>query len=536
MSIIDAEEFEKNRVSIEEILNDISYELDPNYIPSDFALEFVNFIKLVEGGDPENKTPLVHYYMIDKFVEPDGKDTINLCHRGLAKSTLLEYLILYLAVFEELPTLGPVPYALYVSDSIDNGVKKMRKALEFRYNNSPFLQEYIPTMKLTDIRWEFINRRGFSIVVSGYGAKTGVRGTRENNTRPVLAMLDDLISDEDARSPTVIANVEDTINKAIEYALHPKRRKVIWNGTPFNQKDPLYKAVESGAYNVNVFPVCEKFPCTREEFRGSWPERFDYDYVLQQYTKAVKLGKVDTFYQELMLRILSDEERMVLDSDIRWYKRKNLLANKAAFNFYLTTDFATSEKKSSDYSALSVWGVNYKDDWFWVDGVLKRQLMDKNIDDLFSLAQQWKPQAVGIEISGQQKGFISWIQNEMMNRNIYFTLASDTQNGEPGLRPAIGKIERFNVIHPRFKLGKIYLPIEMKSHPWIVEFLNEIRTVTPGGIKSKHDDAIDTLTMLGMMKIWKPSENALNLSEKEDGMWDIDEPRNEENRLGGYIV
>jgi hypothetical protein len=50
-------------------------------------------------------------------------------------STLKEYLILYLAVFGELPGLGKVPYALYVSDSIENGVKKMRKSLEFRHNN-----------------------------------------------------------------------------------------------------------------------------------------------------------------------------------------------------------------------------------------------------------------------------------------------------------------------------------------------------------------------------------------------------------------
>lgn len=523
--------------TVEELLNQISYEVDPDYVPSDFALEFVNFIKLVDGGESENKTPVVHYYMIDKWIESNGLDTINLCHRGLAKSTLLEYLILYLAVFEELPGFGKIPYGLYVSDSIDNGVKKMRKALEHRYDNSQFLQEYVPKIKFTDIRWEFINKRGFSLVVSGYGAKTGVRGTRENGTRPVLAMLDDLISDEDARSPTVIASVEDTVTKAIEFALHPKRRKVIWNGTPFNQKDPLYKAVESGAYNVNVFPVCEKFPCSREEFRGSWPDRFDYDYVMSAYTKALKLGKLDSFYQELMLRIMSDEEKLVQDNEIRWYRRRNILENRGRFNFYITTDFATSEKRSADFSAISVWAVNHNNDWFWVDGICRRQLMDKNIDSLFELAQKWKPQSVGVEISGQQKGFVSWIQNEMMSRNIYFNLASDSENGQPGLRPATGKIERFNVILPRFKLGKIYLPMEMKTHEWVVEFLNEIGTVTAGGIKARHDDAIDTLTMLGMMKIWKPSDDSGVMSKAENDMWTIDEPESDKiNGLNGYIV
>jgi hypothetical protein len=35
--------------------------------------------------------------------------------------------------------------------------------------------------------------------------------------------------------------------------------------------------------------------------------------------------------------------------------------------------------------------------------------MDKNVDDLFRLSQEYKPQQVGIEVSGQQGGFIQWI-------------------------------------------------------------------------------------------------------------------------------
>ena len=212
------EEFEK--LDVEHILDGVNYGDMDNYVPSEFAIEFVDFIKLVEGGNPENKTPVVHYRMIDKFIINNGMDTINMCHRGIAKSTLKEFLILYLGVYGDLPNFGKVPYALYVSDSIDNGVKKMRKSLEYRWNNSEFLQKYIPKIKFTDLRWEFINLDGKSFVVSGFGAKTGVRGTRENGSRPVLALLDDLISDEDARSPTVIASVEDTVTKAIDYALH----------------------------------------------------------------------------------------------------------------------------------------------------------------------------------------------------------------------------------------------------------------------------------------------------------------------------
>ena len=524
---------------VESYLNSVDYSTDTDYIPSDFALEFVNFIKLVNGGESENKTPLVHYRMLDNFVSQDERDTINMCHRGIAKSTLKEYLILYLAVFGALPGFGKVSYALYVSDSIDNGVKRMRKALEFRWENSSFLKTYIPEIRFTDIRWEFVNATKESLVVSGHGAKTGVRGTRENGSRPVLALLDDLISDSDARSATVIADVEDTVYKAIDYALHPKKRKIIWSGTPFNAKDPLYKAVESGAWAVNVYPVCETFPCTREEFKGSWEDRFDYDYVRRQYDKAVLSGKVETFNQELMLRIMSEEDRMIQDGDIGWYKIDNVLKNKHRFNFYITTDFATSEKQKSDYSFISVWAYNNVGDWLWVDGICKRQLMDKNIDDLFRLSQLYKPQSVGIEVTGQQGGFIPWIMNEMMTRNCYFALASEGNDSKPGIRPNTNKLVRFNIVVPWFKARKILFPIERKKEAPLMEMLDELSLASVSGFRSKHDDAIDTVSMLASLTPWKPSEEAelsKAVSDSDGGLWELAIADAPGERWASYIV
>ena len=493
-----------------EFLNETDYTTPPGYVPTEFALEFVSFIKLVNGErGEENVTPVTHYRMMDTLMEREGQNVINLCHRGLAKTTVFgEYLFLYLAVYGELPGFGPVPYALYVSDSIENGIKKMRLRLERRVENSSFLREYLDTdaTKFTDIRWYFKNKAGNEFVVTGHGAKTGVRGTVELNTRPHLAILDDMISDEDARSDTVIKSVEDTVYKAIDYALHPTHNLIVWSGTPFNARDPLYKAVESGAWKVNVFPVCERFPCSRKDFRGSWEDRFTYEYVMKQYNRAVKLGKIDTFNQELMLRIMSEEDRLVADHEIQWYKQDIILRNRSAFNFYITTDFATSDKKSADYSVISVWAYNSIGDWYWVDGICKRQLMDVNINDLFKLVQKYRPISAGIEISGQQKGFIQWIQGEMSNRGTWFTLASDKAGGEPGIRPATNKMERFNVMLPLFKAHKMWFPEELRHSEALAEALDELTLASAGGFKSKHDDFIDTISMLGSLSPWKPTE------------------------------
>ncbi|WP_065647705.1 hypothetical protein [Pantoea eucrina] len=523
--------------NVDDWLNQVDYRAlnSHDYVPSVFSINYVNFIKLVNGEKGEsNKSPVVHLRMLDELA---GKKTrlANLCSRGIAKTTLFgEYLVLYIAVFGGIEGFGEITGMIYVSDSMENGVKSLRKNIEFRYYDSPWLQYWLPVAKFTDAYLEFENRDGHKLGVKMFGAKTGLRGTKIFGKRPVLAVLDDLVSDDDSKSKTTMEAIKDTVYKGVDYALDPTRRKIVFNGTPFNKNDILYEAVESGGWHVNVYPICERFPCTREEFQGAWPDRFSYDFVKQQYDLSIATGKLAAFQQELMLRISSDEERLVRDDDIRWYSRQTLLMNKSRFNFYITTDFATSEKTSADYSVISVWALNSNGDWFWVDGICKKQLMDKNIDDLFRLVSQYRPQQVGIEVTGQQSGFIPWIQQEMMTRNIWFSFASDGNGARPGIRPNVNKMVRFNMVLPLFKAGKIYYPTEMKDTEMVQEHIQELQMATLKGFKSRNDDCIDTISMLMSLQAWRPSEE-FQQDKVQGDLWDWEEEESPSN-LSSYLV
>ena len=168
----------KTAKTVQEYLDSVRYGQDDGYVPSEFALGFIDFIKLVNGNEgEENKTPVLHYRMLDSLVS--GETNIaTMVHRGAAKTTIFgEYLILYLAVFGELPNFGKVHLAIYLSDSIDNGVKSMRKNLEYRWENSEFLRKYVK-IKFTEARWEFENIDGKKFIVKAYGAKSGIRGVK----------------------------------------------------------------------------------------------------------------------------------------------------------------------------------------------------------------------------------------------------------------------------------------------------------------------------------------------------------------------
>lgn len=523
--------------TVDEWLNQVDYgELNAGHFrPGSFALKMLNFIKLVNGAEgEEHKTPVVHLAMLDR-IEGTKSQIVNLCHRGAAKTTLMaEYLFLYIAVFGEIDGFGAVDFALFVGDTMENGAKNLRKNVEHRYTNSAWLQEWVPEAVFTDALITFKNRDGRQFAIKLYGAKTGIRGAKHFGKRPQLCILDDLVSDEDAHSKAALTAIKNTIHKGVKAAMHPTKKKIVFNGTPFNKGDPIYEAVESGAWHVNVWPVCETFPCTRAEFRGSWPDRFTYDSVLENYQSAVLEGTVAAFMQEYMLRISSDEERLVLDAEIRWFSRMQLLERKSQFNFYITTDFATRGKTTNDYSVISVWAYNANADWFWVDGICRKQTMDKNIDDLFRLVQQYGPQSVAIEVSGQQGAFIQWIQGEMMNRNIWFNFAQG-KNNQPGIQPDTDKLSRFNIVLPWFKSGKMYFPSELKGGPVMAEFISELTLASVSGFKSKHDDCLDTISQLAYLKAWKPSE--ASPMTQTDNRWEMDDEFDQHSSpISSYVV
>ena len=156
--------------------------------------------------------------------------------------------------------------------------------------------------------------------------------------------------------------------------------------------------------------------------------------------------------------------------------------------------------------------------------------MQENLDDLFRYVQRWKPLSVGIESSGQQGGFLSIIQEMMIQRNIWFSLAKKPGSKDFGIRPIKDKVHRFVTgVQPKFKQGKVWIPkpelIKASNYPLFVlveELVAELSKFTmAGGVAAlKHDDALDLLNQLSEMELFAPSESYVNEKSTitEDGL------------------
>lgn len=359
---------------------------------------------------------------------------------------------------------------------------------------------------------------------------TNIRGVRYKNLRPSVIILDDITTNEAKTSEAIQNTINDNFYKSIIPALHPTRYKIFYIGTPISENDLLHQLGNNPEWVVHKFPICEKFPCSKEEFVGAWDDRFPYEAVKSKYDMYKASGKEQDFAQEYMLEIVDLSTLLVEEDDIKWYDPALVLKNKSAYNYYISTDFATSTKKSADYSTIAVWAVSYNNDWLLVDGQCKRQSMQENIEDLFQYAKKWKPISVGIESSGQQGGFLSIIEEMKQQRNVWFQFAKKPGSKEYGIRPTKDKVHRFVTgVQPKFKQGKIWLPrpevikgTNYRLFEAVEELVNELSKFTmAGGVTAlKHDDMIDTLNQLSEMEIWAPSDD--NVVEKstvtEDGL------------------
>jgi hypothetical protein len=365
---------------------------------------------------------------------------------------------------------------------------------------------------------ELVNMAGNQLNFKGYGMSTNVRGVRYNGDRPDMVILDDVTTNEAMTSDVIQKTINDNFYKAIIPALHPTRFKIFFIGTPISEKDLIAQLSNNSEWIVHKFPICEKYPCKQEEFKGNWEDRFPYDAVKSKYNMYEQSGKLQDFYQEFMLEVTDLSTLLVEEDDIRWFDPMKVIKSKSDYNLYIATDFATSTKKSADYSVIGVIAINNNNDWMIIDGQCKRQLMSENINDLFKYVRRYNPLSVGIEVSGQQGGFISILEDEMARRNTWFSFAKKPGSKEPGIRPIKDKVHRFVTgVQPKFKQHKVWLPkpeLTKETNPnlylLVEELTSELRKFTlAGGVTALgHDDAIDFLNQFSEMEKFTPNTGA----------------------------
>jgi hypothetical protein len=65
--------------------------------------------------------------------------------------------------------------------------------------------------------------------------------------------------------------------------------------------------------------------------------------------------------------------------------------------------------------------------------------------------------------------------------------------------------------------------------------MDELTHMAPKGAKSKHDDFMDTISMLAFINAWKPGVEIDKVADPDSDIWEF-EKQSENNRRSSYIV
>ena len=535
---------EQYSFNVDEALDSIDLTFG-GYTPSEDALHFFNIVRLVLGEDPEVDNGLMHYFLVDLVFGnikrenyPYSKEIQNririnerkiaiIASRFSAKSTIITaFMPIYVAVTGKLPGFGDVMFWVSFGDSQQAGAKVQANTVRDICDDSKFCKEYFERMRFTDEECEFIRKgdgpvkkRAFMFKVKG-AAGGSVRGIRYKTERPQIFTFDDIIKNEaDANSPIIMAKLRSMIYSDAENATGKKGKIIIVN-TPFNKKDPVYAALESGVWTPVCIPICEKISLDlpKSEYRGSWEAMKSYEDVMERYEDAYYGETLREFNQELMLRISSEEDKLIKEDQIQWYSRKALAKNLGAYNLYATTDYTASNNLKGDFSCTMLWALSSNGDWFLVDLAVKKMSISEQYEPLFRMNKEWvakygKHLRAGVEIDGQQQLNLHTLKKQMIEYNSHFSFAEQLGSpyGKEGIsrRQATGaKHEQFMRVHPLFQQHKIYFPEELRHTKDMEEVMNELNYITYEGIGSKHDDALDCISMLAAMKVMVPTADS----------------------------
>ena len=345
----------------------------------------------------------------------------------------------------------------------------------------------------TDIIVEFTDGTKFRIMAKGSEQK--LRGVIWDHMRPDLIVCDDLENDE------IVMNKDrrDKFKRWVYGALIPCRSQrgiirivgtilhmdsFLENLMPIdNAKDTIHEELKTYSIKAATSWKSVKYKAHNSDFTQIlWPERRtaqDFMMIRQDY---IDRGLPDVYSQEY-LNIPIDESNTLFKKNDFLPRREE--DKKKKLNYYISGDFAISEKEKADYTALVVGGMD-EDGILHIVNVIRERLDGLAIvDTMLMLQKVYDPIAFGIEDTQITKSIGPFLNRAMIEQNIFINLMP--------IKPhKTDKITRARSIQARMRAGGLRFD---KNADWYQTFEDELMRFP----RDKHDDQVDAMSYLGLM-------------------------------------
>jgi len=340
--------------------------------------------------------------------------------------------------------------------------------------DDPYYQEVFPETDLKPDsqaagRWE--TSKGGEYFAAGVGAAMTGRGAD-------LLIIDDPHSEQDALSSTAYDHAYEWYTSGPRQRLQPGGAIIIVQ-TRWSKKDLTGRLLNEQAKDTmaDQWDVIE-FPAILPSGNPLWPEFWEKDELL-----GVKASLSPTKWNAQWQQNPTSEEVALIKRD--WWRTWEKEDIPPLSYILQSFDTAFSKKETSDYTAITTWGVFDPEE----DGTEHIILLDAkkgrfNFPELKDEAMEqydyWEPDMVLIEAKASGMP----LADELLRINIPVTTYSPGRRKRGG---GVDKTTRMHMVAPIFEAGRVWAPDKKFAEDVIEEC-----AAFPNG---EHDDLCDSMTM-----------------------------------------
>lgn len=432
-----------------------------------------------------------HHHFFGRFPQildqPHGAKEWWVAPRGEAKSSLTTKVgpvwcaIIALVQKESIraeigwPAIRPLPYFIDYITMLGAETKLPTKLLEVVKAELCFnaaLTLDFPEACGSTKNWkigEFTTKSG--VKMEAFGAEQAIRGTFHGASRPKLLLGDDLITDAEAKSPTMRNDRWEWLEKAVDFLGPPDGTvKFVGVGTVLGKDDPISRAKGAIGHLVHHFRAIEKLPVNMDLWEKCQEIMLNNDKPAEE--EAASRGEVLPEDQRpSVLFYLEHKADMDAGAEISWPQVRSLYwlmraraKNKKAFDTEMQGDPRSDEDKVFSnvrfyVSRLSHWimfgacdpsmGNGQKSDpscimagaWDRERSILhvehsaqKRRLPSKLEEDLINFQREFKCLAIAFENNNAYEHSRQTFVTHGLQKGVALPLIGITESVSPEVR------------------------------------------------------------------------------------------------------
>lgn len=270
-----------------------------------------------------------------------------------------------------------------------------------------------------------------TIWIMGMGITGSVRGINQDDWRPDLIVVDDVIDEENSATPDGRRKLKDLLYGAVEGSLAPASEspdaKMVMLQTPLNKEDASTLALKDQEWKSAVFGCWtdETMDSPLNQQVSRWEERWPSETFRQKKRDAIARNELSVFLRERECRITSPETSSFKAG---WLKFYELEPEHCTVVIAIDPVPPPSEVeiakglRGKDYEAFAVIGRHRGDFYLLAYELNRGHDPSWTTATFFSLALKWKPRKVIVEAVAYQRTLAWILRKAMTEQRRYFVI------------------------------------------------------------------------------------------------------------------